>query len=220
MQKLLSLSVYLFLLLPARSQLQWGFFGGPQMTGARYFINNQKQSTSFKQGFNLGVGCKVPFQHRLYFTPAFFYSLKGYKVNFTQYVYPPDSLAIDNNTTIHTVELTPLLDIDLSDQPSHFFFRFGPSLDFQIHGTEKYHLANGTLVTHTMKIRTDGDYGFVGANLIGQLGFETSKGFYILAHYSHGIGSINNEDRGPRIYHQALSLILGFYFNKEKVFSL
>jgi hypothetical protein len=220
MKKIIAGFLCLIITHTGSAQLEWGLFGGPQMTSARYFVNNQKQSTSFKQGFNLGIGGKMPFQRKLYFTPAFYYSMKGYKVSFTQFVYPPDTAAKDNNTTIHTVELAPLLEYDFSDNASHCFIRFGPSLDFQVHGTEKYHLANGTLVNHTMKIASDGDYGLFGANLVAEFGFESSKGIFVMAHYGHGVGSINNADGGPRIYHQVLALSIGYYFNKEKSFKL
>src|SRR5688572_18091292 len=73
-------------------------FGGPQITSVKYTINNKKQSTENKYGFQVGASVKVPFENRLYFAPAAYYSLKGYKVTFSQVSFPPDTAAIDNNT--------------------------------------------------------------------------------------------------------------------------
>jgi hypothetical protein len=64
----------------AQSQSQFGFFGGPQASTAHYAVNGVKQSTSYNYGFQLGMGWKIPFDKNLYFAPAFFYSMKGYKV--------------------------------------------------------------------------------------------------------------------------------------------
>ena len=55
-----------------------------------------------------------------------------------QQAFPPDTAAIDNNTTIHTFELASLLQYNLGKQPYHFFIKAGPSLDFQLFGKEKF----------------------------------------------------------------------------------
>jgi hypothetical protein len=34
--------------------------------------------------------------------------------------------------------------------------------------------------------------------------------------YTHGIGSINNADFGPGIWHRALGISIGKYINKKK----
>src|SRR5689334_19635868 len=90
------------------AQVKIGIFAGPQMTSAKYSVDGQKQSTSSKYGFHLGTNVKIPFDTRLYFTPSVFYSLKGYKVKLNNPSELPDSLAVDNNTTIHTVEIAAL----------------------------------------------------------------------------------------------------------------
>ena len=79
--------------------------------------------TSNKYGFHLGANLKVPFENKLYFAPAVFYSLKGYKVKFNQPSVLPDSLAVDNNTTIHTFELAALFQYDFTSNPNHFFVK-------------------------------------------------------------------------------------------------
>ena len=58
-------------------------------------------------------------------------------MKFNRYAFPPDTLATDNNTSIHTFELAFLLQFDLGKRHGHFFIKAGPSLDFQLAGKEK-----------------------------------------------------------------------------------
>lgn len=200
----------------ANSQVQWSIFAGPQATAARYTILNEKQKQELKYGFHAGVGLKVPFENQLYFAPEAYYSLKGYKVNFTQFVYPPGPEAKNNNTTIHTFELAALLQYDFGKNPNHFFMKAGPSLDFQLFGREKFDTTGGS-VDRKMKFSTDGEYGIVGGNLIIQLGYETQSGLFVSAKYTHGAGSINNEDGGPKIRHRVYGFTIGKYLNRKKL---
>jgi hypothetical protein len=197
------------------AQPRFGLFGGPQVTSSKYIIKGKKQANSPKYGFQLGAGLKVPFENKLYFSPAAFYSLKGYDVKFSQRAFPPDTLAIDNNTRIHTFELATLFQYDFSAAPGHFFVRFGPSLDFQLLGKEKFNRSNRTAVNRDM-VFSFTRYGRVGANMILQIGYETKKDLSFFAHYAHGIGSINNADGGPGIWHRAVSISAGKYFGKKK----
>lgn len=197
-------------------QNQVGIFAGPQATRTLYTILNQKQENEFKYGFHAGVMMKVPFEGNLYFAPAVFYSMKGYKVNFTSYAFPPDVQAVDNNTTIHTAEMAALLQYDLGKSPSHFFIKAGPSLDFQLFGKEEYHLSTGGKVNRNMKF-SYGDYGHFSANMLAQFGYETVDGFTIFANYTHGMASINNADGGPKIRHRVFSISIGKYFNRKKI---
>jgi hypothetical protein len=217
MHKIFVLTIVLFITLTARSQVEVGIFAGPQATGVRYTIVNQKQKNELKYGFQAGVGFKTPFEGRLYFSPAAFYSLKGYKVTLTQFVYPPDVNAKDNNTSIHTFELAALLQYDLSSKPGHVFIKAGPSLDFHLFGKETYNLLAGGSVSHKMKFSTDGDYGHFSANMLMQIGYETGGGFMIFAQYSYGLASTNNEDAGPNILHRAYGISIGKYLNRKKI---
>src|SRR5262245_51422975 len=80
MRKASFLSVFVFLAAVCSAQeARWGVFGGPQISSARYTVDGVKQQTSSKCGFQLGTNWKVPFENKLYFSPAIFYSLKGYK---------------------------------------------------------------------------------------------------------------------------------------------
>lgn len=212
-----SLCIGFLIFLSANSQFEIGLFAGPQATAARYTILNQKQKNEIKYGFQAGIGFKVPFENKLYFSPAAFYSLKGYKVSFTEFRYPPDTAAKDNNTTIHTFELAALLQYDFSNNPGHVFIKVGPSIDFHLSGKETFHLKNGTSVNRNMKFSTQGEYGHFSANMLLQLGYETGGSFFIFGQYSHGMASTNNEDKGPKIRHRAYGLSLGYYFNRKKI---
>ena len=142
--------------------------------------------------------------------------MKGYKVTLDKPSFPPDSNAIDNNTTIHTFELSPLLQYDFGTQPGHFFVRGGPSLDFQLFGKENFNRMNAGSVSRNMKF-SFADYGHFAANLLLHVGYETESGFCIFAQYTHGIASINNADGGPRIFHRAAGISIGKYLNRKKI---
>ncbi|TMI70169.1 MAG: PorT family protein [Bacteroidetes bacterium] len=214
MKKTCCLSVLILFAIVCHSQVLFGIFAGPQVTTAKYSIADTKQPTENKYGFHLGACLKVPFDNRLYFCPAIFYSLKGYKVTFNQYAFPPDTLATNNNTSIHTLELAALLQFDFSNKPNHLFVKAGPSLDFQLAGTEKYELKAGGTVDHDMPYGFP-YYGHYSANLILQLGYETKNGFVIFGQFADGLTNINNADFGPEIRHRVFSISIGKYFHHK-----
>lgn len=219
MKKTSFISVFIVIASVCHSQSRFGIFAGPQTTSAKYSVTGIKQPTNYKQGFNAGVGWKIPFESNLFFSPAAFYSLKGYKVKFNRYIYPPDTAAIDNKTSIHTFELAFLLQVDLGKKPSHFFVKAGPSLDFQIAGKEKFNLKTGGVVNRKMDYDFTA-YGHYSANLLMQFGFETESGFTIFGQYTLGLGNLNNADAGPAIKHRAYGLSVGKYLNKKKTFEM
>jgi hypothetical protein len=194
----------------------FGMFAGPQALSTKYMIRHVKQANENKYGFQAGFGWKVPFEAPMFFSPAVFYSLKGYKVTFNQFAYPPDTAARDNNTTIHTLELAFLLQVDMSKKPNHVFVKIGPTLDFQLFGKEKFNLKTGAPVKRNMPFDFSA-YGHYSANVIAQLGFETGGGFILFAHYSYGLASINNSDGGPRIHYRIYGFSIGKYFNSRKI---
>jgi hypothetical protein len=215
--KILFLSVLTLLLtLSVNSQVEFGVFAGPQATSARYDIQGVKQKMDNKYGFQLGGIMKVPFESRLYFAPAIFYSMKGYKVTFSKYAFPPDPAAIDNDVVLHNVETAALLQYDFSDKPGHLFIRFGPSIETQLIGKEKFNKLTGEKISRNMKF-SFADYGRFGANLLGHFGYETSSGFTIFAHYTFGVGSVSNTDGGPSIRHRAVGISIGKYFARKKI---
>jgi Outer membrane protein beta-barrel domain len=191
-----------------------GIFAGPQVTTSFYSLQDQKQKNKVKYGFNAGVMMKVPFEGNLYFAPAAMYSLKGYKVTYTQFSALPDVNAKNNNTTLHTFELAALLQFDLSTNPGHFFIKAGPSLDFQLIGKEKFDLLSGGSVKRNMKF-SYGDYGHYSANMLGQFGYETRNSLLIFAQYTYGLASINNFDGGPNIRHRVFGISVGKYLDKK-----
>jgi Outer membrane protein beta-barrel domain len=216
MKKTILLSVLIVITFACYSQSLFGIFAGAQASTAKYTIAGVKQPSGYKYGFQAGFGWKIPFETRLFFSPAAFYSLKGYKVKFNHYSYPPDTLAIDNNTTIHTFELAFLLQFDMGKQPDHFFLKAGPSLDFQLIGKEKFNLKTGGSVDRNM-VYSFGEYGHYAASLLMQLGFETRSGFMIFGQYTLGLANLNNADDGPQIKHRVYGISIGKYFNKKKI---
>lgn len=199
------------------SQVKLAVFGGPQMTTAKYKIEEEKQPVKFKPGFQLGATLKVPFENQLFFAPTMYYSMKGYKVTLKTPSFPPSELAINNETTLHTLELAPLLHFDFSTQPSHFFVKLGPAIDINFSGKERFDTAGGKEpVERSMKFSFT-EYGRVTAQGILHVGYESSKGYMIFAHVAEGMGSLNNADHGPRIKHRIVGLSFGWYFQKLKI---
>jgi hypothetical protein len=215
MRKIFITSLFISFTIICSAQVKPGIFGGPQMTSANYSVDGKKQPATAKYGFNLGVSLKVPFENKLFFSPAIFYSMKGYKVKFNQRSFPPDSAATDNNTLIHTVELAALLHYDLGSKPGHFYVKFGPSIDVQLSGKEKFNRNNNTAVDKKM-IFSFTQYGRFGANILLQLGYETKNGLLFSGQYGHGIGSINNADFGPSIRHKVWGIIIGKYLDRKR----
>ncbi|MBE2230107.1 MAG: PorT family protein [Chitinophagaceae bacterium] len=212
------LSTLFFLLLSfhSLSQNQVGIFAGPQMSSAVYKIGKQQQETSFKYGFHAGVLMKVPFEGIVSFAPSISYSLIGYDVDFDRPSSLPDPDAIDNSTRFHSVSLAPLLQFDLGRGPSHVFIKAGPSFDFMLKGKESFQLSGGSQVDRNVKFGNY-DYGYVTANLIGQLGFEKTQGFYISLNYSYSPANLSNRDGGPTINNQILGFSLGWYLKRKKI---
>lgn len=195
-------------------QVDFGVIAGPQMTSAKYTVKSTKQETESKFGFILGGTMRAQFEGNLFFAPAAFYSLKGYKAKLTIPSYPPDSGAVDNNVTVHTFEIAPMLQYNFSNGPDHFFIKAGPSIDVQISGKEKFNTVLGATVDRKMKF-SYGDYGHFGANIILQAGYESSAGYLFAVQYTHGVGSIVNTDNGPSVSHRAIGITIGKYFKKD-----
>jgi hypothetical protein len=89
MKKISCVSILILFVIKGMSQVDFGVFGGPQISFSRYEIKTKKQDNQVKFGFQAGAGLKVPFESRIYFSPIIFYSMKGYKVTFTKPSVPP-----------------------------------------------------------------------------------------------------------------------------------
>ncbi len=216
MKKTYFLLIFSLLSLVSFSQVQWNVFGGPQATSAHYVIRDKKQNTNMKYGFQLGGGLKAQWENRIYFAPQVFYSLKGYKVKLSRPSFPPDTLAVDNEVTMHSFEIAALIQYNFSDAASHFFIRFGPSIDFQISGKEKFNLSTGGSVSRKMKF-SYGDYGHYGASIDLHAGYEMANGFLIYGQYGLGIGTIVNTDDGPIVTHRVAGITVGYHFKRKNI---
>ena len=197
-------------------QVQFQIFAGPHISSTTYSIKATSQPTDTKAGFHVGASYKIPFEGILYFSPSFTYAMRGYKVQFNQPSFPPDLLAVDNNTTFHEIDIEPLLQFDLSKKPSHLFIKVGPSFNFILWGNEQYNLATGETVDRAMKFSTTNWYGRYNASVVGQFGFETAKGLAIYVYYLDGLISMNNEEQGPSIYNSMYGLTLGKFLRSKK----
>jgi len=211
--KILFSTITLLLTFSVNSQVQFGIFAGPQVTGVRYEIDNKKQEGSLKIGVNTGLQMKVPFENKLSFAPSIMYNLRGYKVKFERPTFPPDSSAIDNNTSFHTIELAFLLQHDFNLEPGHFFIRFGPSLDFALFGNENFNTNTNSKVDRSMKFGF-ANYGHYLASAIIQFGYEAKNGLFVYGHYNYSLTTMNNSDYGPGIANRAAGFTIGKYFKK------
>ena len=198
-----------------RSGAQLTVFAGPQISTAKYQIGGVDQSTESKTGFNAGVSFKTLLEGPVYFSPAFYYSQKGYKVTFNKAAFPPYSAAKNNNTTIHTIEVAPLAQINFSKGSSYAFVRFGPSADFAISGREAFDSSNNKRISRDM-VFSFGDYSYVTLSANIQLGFQHKSGLVIFAQYQHGLTNLNNADYGPTIFHRVAGVSIGYKFGKKR----
>src|SRR6185436_1358078 len=114
MKRLLLVMVILMAASVVNGQLSFGVFGGPQSTSSRYTIEKTVQKTDYKYGYQGGVCWSISLEGNLHFAPSLFYSLKGYKVNYNKPAYPPDMTATDNSVRLHTFEIAPLLQVNIS----------------------------------------------------------------------------------------------------------
>jgi hypothetical protein len=219
MKKVYLSFVFLFAALISNAQAEFGIFAGAQANTAHYDViglnlKKFKQETGFKFGFQAGAMMRVEFDKRWFFSPVVHYSMKGYTVTFDRVSIPPDSFAVDNDVTLHSFEIAPLAQYNFSDNPGHLFVRFGPSINVHIFGNEKFNKTGGTTVDRKMKF-SYADYGRFGASLQLHLGYETSSGFIIYGHYTHGIGSLVNTDGGPNVLNRSMGVSLGKYFSRK-----
>lgn len=213
--KLLLTAIALLTTFFANSQVLFGASAGPQATGVSYKVDHKKQESSFKLGVNAGLQIKMPLEGRLHFAPSIMYNLRGYKVKYDTPPDMPDTGAIDNNTSFHTIELGFLLQHDFKLEPGHFFIRFGPSLDFALFGNEKYNTKTNGSIEQPMPF-SFADYGHYLASAIVHFGYEFKNNWYVYGHYNYSIGTMDNVDYGDYIGNRAVGISIGYYFRKSK----
>jgi hypothetical protein len=216
MKRILILPVTLFCVLACFSQVKLEAFAGPLTSSAFYSVKGCKQPTDYKWGVQLGAGCKIPFDNRLWFTPALSYKLLGYKVAFNTPSFPPDLLAMDNNTTLNDIDVEVLLQFDFGKSQSHFFLKAGPAFSFILTGKESYNLQTGDHVDRSMTFSVLNSYNRYNTAVVIQPGYETSSGFIVSANYAQYLFSMNNEDEGPTIRNYMFGLTLGKIFGGKK----
>jgi hypothetical protein len=193
---------------------QLTIFAGSQQNNAEYIIARRDQETEAKIGFMAGVGFKKQVEGPFYFSPMLYYSQKGYKVTYNASAFPPHPDALNNDVTLHTIELSPLFQLDMSSKPSYMFVRFGPSFVANVSGKETFDTIGGKPTTRNM-VFSFGDYSHGTIAFTGVLGYQHKGGLTIFAHYSHGTSNLNNADYGPVIYHRTLGLSLGWKLGKK-----
>ena len=195
-----------------QAQPEVSIFAGPQLTSAKYTVNDIKQPVKANPSVMFGAAMKVEFDNQLYFFPSVYYNHKGYKVTLNNPSFPPTELAKNNNTSIHTIEVLPLLQFDFNKKPAHSFVRFGPSIDFAIYGYERFdaRYPNGSerAISRPM-VFSFADYGYVTASVNFHLGYENPD-WMIFGFYQHGFGSFNNADGGPVILHRVAGAAFGW----------
>lgn len=214
MKKCILLAMPLFLGISALCQTQLGFFAGAQRTWFRYTVADEKQETQPKNAVQGGIILKIPFENQLYFSPSLYYSGKGYQVTLKNPSVLPDEHAVSNNVQVSLIELAPLLQVDFSPKPSHWFVRFGPAFGAAFSGKEHVVFDDSKEEKRAMKFANT-DYCRYSASANLNIGFEAKSGFFIYSHYSHGLGSMNNSDGGPVIKHRILGLSLGMFLQRN-----
>ena len=209
--------LFSFFVVYACAQARFVAFAGPQITSAKYTVRDVKQPVDYKTGFTAGGALKVVFDNHLYFFPSLSYSLKGYQVVLKDSAFPPSVHALNNNTTLHTIELCQMFHFDFTKKPSHFFARIGAAVDAAVKGTETFDSVDAVQglvhVTRPMKFSFT-EYGLFTASANLHFGYESGTGLSMWAFYNHGIGSLNNADKGPTILHRIFGISLGWTFGK------
>ena len=209
--------VFLFFILMFNGQAhaQYRIFGGPQLSSAKYSIRNAKQETDFKTGFMAGISSTSHVEGPLYVVPTLYFSRKGYKVTYDRQGAPPDSAALNNNTTVNTIAFSPLLQLNLGQAASNFFVRVGPGIEVNISGNEVFDTLANRPVNRSMRFGST-SYSPATAFATFQFGWETAGGLSLFTHYEHGLSNLNNADRGPMILHRAAGLSVAYRLGKKR----
>ena len=197
------------------SQAQVRIFAGPQYSTTKYTIRNVKQDTEGKQGFMAGIGLTYQVEGPLYFAPSLYFSQKGYKVSaYNLPSIPPNEDARNNDVTLRSIALTPLLQFNLSKKESFAFVRLGPGFEKALSGREVFDSAGVKTIDRNMTFSSTA-YSPATAFLNVQLGYELANGLCFLAHYEHGLSSLNNRDLGPMILQRSAGILIGWRFGKD-----
>jgi hypothetical protein len=193
-------------------------FAGALRTSAKYTIRNTKQDTEFKQGYMAGIGLTTQIEGPLYFAPSLYYSQKGYKVTaYNLPSNPPNEDARDNDVSLRSIVLAPLFQINFSKAENFGFVRLGPGFDISFSGQEKFDSAGIKTIDRNMKFGPT-SYSPATAFFNVQLGYQFANGLNVVAHYEHGLSSLNNKDLGPVILQRVAGLMVGWRFGRKSQF--
>lgn len=206
---------HLLIICSYSSTAQVTIFAGPQMTSADYSIREARQETGYKTGFMGGLGIKTLIEGPVYFSPMLFFSRKGYDVTFDRPAFPPDSGAVNNSTTINTIELAPLIQFNFSKKENYLFLRLGPSFDFNLSGSEAFDSTSGKRINRAMKF-SFGDYSHATISMNAQSGFQHRSGFTAFVFINVGFSSLNNADFGPKIFHRVGGVAVGWRLGRKR----
>jgi hypothetical protein len=197
------------------SNAQVRVFAGAQYATAKYTILNVNQETEGKQGFLAGIGLTNRIEGPLYFAPSLYFSQKGYKVkSYNLPSIPPNEDARNNDVSLRSIVLTPLLQFNLSQGERFAFVRLGPGFDIAVSGKESFDSAGIKTINRDMPFSNTA-YSRATAFLNVQFGYEIASGLSLLAHYEHGLSSLNNRDLGPMILQRAVGVMVGWRFGKN-----
>lgn len=186
-----------------------GVKGGYNFTLAQFTTNKKLPANSFHGGY-AGLLLKVPFDNRLFFVPQLDISYRGMTT---------DSLQANQFSKISEfhVRVMPLFEIDFKHpdrKGNTFFVQFGPSLGFGFTGKQVKQDANNQPVKTKLKYGYQA-YGRYDAHWHTGIGYETNKGFRLLAEYALGLGNMINTEDGPSLKYNTISIGIGWFFGKK-----
>lgn len=203
------LSLLICSALISSAQVSYGVTGGLQQINASVKINSgPKVDVKPGYGFHIGAMLKVPFDKQVFFAPQLLYSLKGVTLKLNDAL--QDSVS-RNKLTIHYIEIPALLQFDTKADGNGLFFLFGPSASIAITGSEKRTFLNGKESIRPMRFAYTA-YGRFEMNLVAKVGYRLQNNWIITGGYSQGLGSIVNDDLGPRIRPRMITLSAGYFF--------
>jgi len=205
MKFFISATFLVFLSLTASAQTRIAIKGGFNYSTARIYTGENKQSTGYMPGGNLGIQLKTFFEGPLHFSPVVSYQTRGFVTR--------SKLNGDKTSNfIHYIDLAPLLSADLKiSNKNSLVFSAGPVASLAIAGTEKV-TVNGISTSSRMRFSTTGDYGLFDFAIQAGIGYHLKK-IYFEANYLYGLANINNNVAADfkNIRNRTFSLNIGYY---------
>ena len=197
--------VFVLMLLNTSGQTRFAVKAGWDMSTARVYLNDIKQPNQYKNGFNIALQMKVPFDVNLFFTPFIAFSSRGYT-----YLPTTDSVSKYDNT-IHYLDFVPALSYDFHTGKNLLTISMGPEISYALDGTEKTTIA-GQTGSKKMPFAIDGDYGIFDLGFNWGISYHFKKVF-IEAAYQLGCANINNnvDIDGRNIRNRMFCVNLGYY---------